>query len=81
MPGVRAKNKVFFGGYVPSRLLNAIKQAAAKDGLRHNVMGYAMELVSEGLKRRRVKLPERKPVSAYQRAAESRFQRKMKRPR
>ncbi len=45
MPNKRAKNKVFFGGFIDRRFKAAVVRAANKAGMGHNVFGYAMTAV------------------------------------
>ncbi len=42
MPNKRAKNKVFFGGFIDRRFKATVTRAAAKAGMGHNVFGFAM---------------------------------------
>ncbi len=42
MPNKRAKNKVFFGGFIDRRFKAVVKRAAAKAGMRHDVFGFAI---------------------------------------
>ena len=52
MPSQRAKNKVMFGGYVEKSLKAELKKLARREGMGHNVFGYAMSLVEEKLKKK-----------------------------
>ncbi len=72
MPGKRANNN-FFGGYIDRRLATLMKRVAKKNGMGNNTIGFAVQLISEGLQRRGVKVPEPKPLSRMQEAAERRF--------
>ncbi len=54
MPNQRAKNKVFFGGFIDRRVKTAIARAAANAGMKENVFGFAMQTVARrGLARPR----------------------------
>ena len=54
MPGKRAKNKVFIGGYIDRRLKAEITKAAADAGMGHNVFGFAIaEALAQPRSRRR----------------------------
>ncbi len=46
MPNVRAKNKIFFGGFIDRRSKAAIRKAAKKAGMAHNVFGFAIALAT-----------------------------------
>ncbi len=44
MPNKRAKNKVFFGGFIDRRFKTFITRAAARAHMAHNVFGFAISL-------------------------------------
>ncbi len=44
MPNQRAKNKLFFGGFIDRRFKAQIKRAAADAGMKDNVFGFAMSM-------------------------------------
>ncbi len=82
MPNKRAKNKVFFGGFIERGVKSRLVKAAAAAGMRDNVFGFAMTAVEDRLapfKRSRSKrqlggLTE-KPVRARSRRVASRLKR------
>jgi len=49
MPNQRAKNKVFFGGFIERGVKARLTKAAAAAGMRRNVFGFAMAAVEERL--------------------------------
>jgi hypothetical protein len=49
MPNQRAKNKVFFGGFIERGVKARLTKAAAAAGMRGNVFGFAMAAVEERL--------------------------------
>jgi hypothetical protein len=51
MPNKRARNKVFFGGFVERRTKARLTRAAGAAGMRGNVFGFAMAAVEERLER------------------------------
>ena len=49
MPNKRAKNKVFFGGFIDHRVKARLTKAARAAGMRANVFGFAMGALEERL--------------------------------
>lgn len=49
MPNKRAKNKVFFGGFIERGVKKKLTRAAAAAGMRDNVFGFAMAAVEDRL--------------------------------
>ncbi len=56
MPNVRAKNKVYLGGYVTKDLQAEIVRRAKAAGMENNKFGYVTLLVQDSLKRGGVKV-------------------------
>ncbi len=67
MPNQRAKNKLFFGGFIDRRFKAEIKRAAAEAGMKDNVFGFAMSLSLPRAQRLRLGLADR-PRRASRRA-------------
>ncbi len=51
MPNKRARNKVFFGGFVDRRVKASLTRAAGAAGMRDNVFGFAMAELQDRLLR------------------------------
>ena len=61
MPGIRSKNKVFFGGFVEKGFLKVLTRLAKKRK-PNDRFGFAMEMTRKGLAQEGIHLPEPIPT-------------------